>query len=113
MTCGLVVNEPAILATARGVSTIATSWWMDFKTIHPFSVTALESSAAGCVYFVACRSPEDALRLQQIMVTVGRIPGYAVGYRCVDDRRGSTEAVWAREISQRHRRSGRRLTPRL
>lgn len=79
---GLEVDEPAILAASRGVSTLATSWWMDYRTAHPFTVTTVGSTEAGCVYFVACDDRDDALRLRDIMVRVGQVPGYAVQLVC-------------------------------
>jgi hypothetical protein len=75
---GLIVHEPAIFVASRGMSSVATSWWMDFKTSHPGAVAPLARVDGGHVYFVACDSIAEALRLRIIMLTAGKLPATAV-----------------------------------
>lgn len=83
---GVEVNESIIFRQSRGVSTQATSWWMNYKTTCITRVSDVSAGGIDLRSFIRCDNEIDAMQLREIMIRVGRIPQSAtrVAIRQVD-----------------------------
>lgn len=79
LTYGLEINESVIFRSSRGVSTIATSWWMNYKTTCIGRITDISGGGEMDVRsFIKCDNEIDAQQLRQILICTGQIPQSAI-----------------------------------